>query len=211
MKSLIDSLKTIKNSIRNKYQRQYNQTHNQKYNQSIIKHSQSNSITIIKNSLNSSRKQASKVINQRQVTCWYHLILLVAVVDQVAFVCCLHKSHIHLSWREIWINFDACHVFGEIAINVSTLLFSIFIVFHHDTQTYDFLLWITWIIYDIIFPSDISFLFFLLFEIHLVGFFHSSFKHRTIESHVPKLIALSILGLKRNLLLSSFIIIFFLL
>ena len=89
----------------------------------------------------------------------------------VAFICCLHKSHIHLSWGEIWINFDACHVFGEIAINVSTLLFSVFIVFHHDTQTYDFILWITWRIYDIIFSSDVSFLFFLLFEIPLIRFF----------------------------------------
>ena len=162
------------------------------------------------------------------MTCWYHSISLVGLVGQVAFVvsinhiftfleihfswgemwpvCCLHKSHIHLSWEEIWINFDACHVFGEISINVSTLLFSIFIVFHHDTQTYDFILWITWRIYDIIFPSDVSFLFFLLFEIPLVRFFHSSFKNRTtIESHVPKLIAISILGLRRNLLLSLFI------
>ena len=94
------------------------------------------------------RQKSSKVINQRQVTCWYHLILLVGLVDQVAFVCCLHKSHIHLSWGEIWINFDACHVFGEISINVSALFFSVFIVFHHDTQTYDFILWITWRIYD---------------------------------------------------------------
>ena len=62
-------------------------------------------------------------------------------------------------------------------------------------------------IYDIIFSSDVSFLFFLLFEIPFVGFFNSSFKHRTIESHVPKLIAFNILGLRRNLLLSSFIII----
>ena len=147
------------------------------------------------------------------MTCWYHLILLVGLVDQVAFVSCLHKSRFHISWDslfswgEMWhlfvvfINhistylgekyeyFDACHVFGEIVINVSTLLFSIFIVFHHDTQTYDFILWITWIIYDIIFTSDVSFLFFLLFEIPLVGFFHSSFKQRTIESHVPRLIA----------------------
>ena len=73
-----------------------------KHNQSIIKHSQSNSITIIKDNLNSSRKQASKVINQRQVTCWYHLILLVGVDDEVAFVCCLHKSHIHFYGGEIW-------------------------------------------------------------------------------------------------------------
>ena len=81
--------------------------------QSIIKHSQSNSITIIKDSLNSSRKQASKVINQRQVTCWYHLILLVGVVDQVAFVCCLHKSHIHFSWGEMWPSFAVSinHIF----------------------------------------------------------------------------------------------------
>jgi len=132
------------------------------------------------------------------VTCWYHLISLVGLVDQVAFVCCLHKSHIHFSWGEIWplfvffinhiftilgrnMNKLLCisrHVFGEIAINVSTLLFSIFIVFQHETHTYDFILWITWRIYDIIFPSDVCFLFFLLFEIPFIGFFHSSFKHR---------------------------------
>ena len=90
------------------------------------------------------------------MTCWYHLISLF-LGRNVVFVCCLHKSHIHLSWGEIWINFDACHVFGEIAINVSTLLFSIFIVFHNDTQTYDFILRITWRIYDIIFLNDVSF------------------------------------------------------
>ena len=72
-----------------------------KHNQSIIKHNQSNLITIIKENLNSSRKQASKVINQRQVTCWYHLIPLVGLVDQVVFVRCIHRSHIYSSWDSL--------------------------------------------------------------------------------------------------------------
>ena len=53
----------------------------------------------------SNQSKIIKVINQRQVTCWYHLILLVGVVDQVAFVYCLHKSHIHFSWGEMWPSF----------------------------------------------------------------------------------------------------------
>ena len=36
---------------------------------------------------------------------------------------------------------------------------------------------------DIIFPSDVSFLFFLLFEIPLVGFFHSSFRQHTLTQN----------------------------
>ena len=39
--------------------------------------------------------------------------------------------------------------------------------------------------------------------------FHSFFEDRTIESHMPRLITFSMLGLRRNLLLFSFIIIIF--
>ena len=43
------------------------------------------------------------------MTCWYHLISLVGLVDQVAFVVSINHIftflEVHFSWGEIWINF----------------------------------------------------------------------------------------------------------